>query len=112
MVQDAGSSRPGGAADALVVFGVTGDLSYKKIFPALHNLARRGRLGIPVIGVARGDRTDEWLHEHARQSIAEHGADVDDAATTEVVKSLVFVPGDYQDKGTFERLQAALGDAQ
>ncbi|HUW15827.1 MAG TPA: glucose-6-phosphate dehydrogenase [Actinomycetes bacterium] len=112
MVQDAGSSRPGGAADALVVFGVTGDLSYKKIFPALHNLARRGRLGIPVVGVARGDRTDEWLHEHARQSIAEHGADVDDAATTEVVKSLVFVPGDYQDKGTFERLQAALGDAQ
>ena len=106
------ASRPGAAADALVVFGVTGDLAYKKIFPALHNLARRGRLGIPVVGVARGDRTDEWLHQHARQSIAEHGGDVDDAATDEVQKSLVFVPGDYQDPATFQRLAAAIGDSQ
>jgi glucose-6-phosphate 1-dehydrogenase len=106
------AGRPDNASDALVVFGVTGDLAYKKIFPALHNLARRDRLGIPVVGVARGDRTDEWLHAHARQSIADHGAEVDDAATAEVLKSLVFVPGDYQDKETFERLGAALGDAQ
>ena len=100
--------RPSDACDAVVVFGVTGDLSYKKIFPALHNLARSGRLNVPVVGVARGDRTEDWLRAHIRSSIAEHADHPDSAATDELEKQLVFVAGDYQDPGTFERLTQVL----
>ncbi len=105
------AARPADAADALVIFGVTGDLSYKKIFPALHNLASRGRLGVPVVGVARGDRTDEWLRQHVRDSVRDHGDDSDPAATEELERRLAFVPGDYQDPTTFERLAAAIDGA-
>ncbi|MFZ0322644.1 MAG: glucose-6-phosphate dehydrogenase [Actinomycetes bacterium] len=105
-------SRPADAADALVIFGVTGDLAYKKIFPALHNLARRGRLGVPVIGVARGDRSDDWLRQHVRDSVSAHGSDDDPAATEELESRLRFVPGDYQDPETFERLAKAIDGAQ
>jgi len=105
--------RPADAADALVIFGVTGDLAYKKIFPSLQNLAKRGRLNVPVIGVARGDRTEEWLRQHIRDSVRDHGSATSEApgtqAATEVLeKALAFVAGDYQDPETFERLKTAL----
>lgn len=100
--------RPPEACDAVVVFGVTGDLAYKKIFPALHNLARRGRLGVPVVGVARGDRTEQWLRQHIGSSIAENADDPDAGALADLEKQLDFVPGDYHDPRTFQRLAEVL----
>ena len=94
-------------SDALVIFGITGDLAYKKIFPALHNMAERGRLTMPVIGVARGDRSLEWLQDHVRASVKEHGDNAPDAAT-DLINALSFVPGDYQDPDTFARLEQQL----
>ena len=67
-------------SDALVFFGATGDLAYKKIFPALHSMARRGRLKVPVIGAARSDWSPEEFQSRARDSVAVHG-DASDAAT-------------------------------
>jgi glucose-6-phosphate 1-dehydrogenase len=104
--------RPAGACDAVVVFGITGDLTYKKIFPALHNLAKEGRLGIPVVGVARGDRTEEWLRQHVRSSISEYAETPDAHALDELEKQLDFVPGDYNDPETFERLTEVLKDCE
>ena len=66
-------------SDALAFFGASGDLVYKKIFPALHAMARRGRLDVPVIGVARSDWTLEQFRARARESLAQHGG-VDEAA--------------------------------
>ena len=101
--------RPPDASDAIVVFGITGDLAYRKIFPALHAMAHRGRLDMPVVGVARADRTEQWLRDHIRSSVSDHG-EVDDPAATETLeRQLVFVPGDYNDPATFTRLTDALG---
>ena len=69
----------GPRSDALVFFGITGDLAYKKIFPALHAMARRGHLDVPVVGVARSGWTLERLKERIHASIAEHGG-VDETA--------------------------------
>lgn len=98
-------------ADCLVFFGATGDLARKMIFPSLHALARRGRLEVPVIGVAKDDWNDEQLVARARESIAEHGG-VDEAAFASLASRLRFVGGDYADAGTFSRLRAAMGDAK
>ena len=100
--------RPADASDAIVVFGITGDLAYKKIFPALHAMAHRGRLDMPVVGVARADRSEEWLRDHIRSSISDHGEVEDSAATEAIERQLIFVPGDYNDPATFSRLSDAL----
>ncbi len=65
-------------SDAFVFFGATGDLAYKKIFPALQNMVRQGTLNVPVIGVAKSGWTVEQLRERARDSITKHGGGVDD----------------------------------
>ena len=96
-------------ADALVFYGATGDLAYKKIFPALHSMARHGRLTFPVIGVAKSGWTLEKLIERARASVAEYGGGVDAAAFARFVERLRFVDGDYNDPATFEHLRAELG---
>lgn len=98
-------------ADALVVFGATGDLAYKQIFPALYSMTRRGRLRIPVIGLGRQPWTIEQLHDRARQSIAARG-DVDAAAFAELTNRLGYVPGDYRDDRVFEKLRRALGHSR
>ncbi|MGB2839716.1 MAG: glucose-6-phosphate dehydrogenase [Actinomycetes bacterium] len=105
-------ARSADACDAVVVFGITGDLAYKKIFPALHNIAQAGRLGVPVIGVARGDRTEEWLRDHIRSSVKEHAADPHDAATDELESRLDFIAGDYGDPATFTKLAESLKNFQ
>jgi glucose-6-phosphate 1-dehydrogenase len=102
------SSQP--RSDALVVFGVTGDLAYKKLFPALFALLRRGRLDVPVIGVAHTPMTREQLIERARSSIREHG-DMDDAAFTRFAALLQYLAGDYREAATFTRLNEMLGGA-
>ena len=69
-------------SDALAFFGASGDLAYKKIFPALHAMARRGHLEFPVIGVAKSGWTLDQLKARARESIEKHGGGVNEAAFT------------------------------
>ncbi len=99
-------------SDALVFFGATGDLAYKKIFPALQALARRGRLDMPVVGVGRSSWTRDQLIERARASVTEHGGGPDPDGFPKLVERLDYVDGDYNDDETFRRIRAALGDAQ
>jgi glucose-6-phosphate 1-dehydrogenase len=99
------AERP--ASDALVVFGATGDLAYKKIFPALQRLVRRGRLDMPVVGVARSGWTREQFVERARASVTEHGG-LDDEAFPKLAAQLRYVDGDYNDPATLVRLRAEL----
>lgn len=105
-------ARPADACDAIVVFGITGDLAYKKIFPALHNLAGAQRLDFPVVGVARADRTEQWLRDHIRASISAHAVNPDSSATEELETRLQFVAGDYGDPATFARLSEALASSR
>ena len=98
-------------SDALVIFGITGDLAFKKIFPALQSLIRRGRLDMPVIGVAKSDLSLDGLIDRARASVAEHGGGVDPEAFPRLAKMLRYISGDYADLGTFTRLRTALGGA-
>ncbi|MDQ3211262.1 MAG: glucose-6-phosphate dehydrogenase [Acidobacteriota bacterium] len=100
-----------GRSDALVFFGATGDLVYKKIFPALHALARRGGLDVPVIGVARSDWTLEQFQDRARESIAQHGS-VNDRGLAALMGRLRYIQGDYGDPHTYERLRQELGTAR
>ena len=98
-------------SDALVFFGITGDLAYKKIFPALHAMLKRKTLSVPVIGVARDDYTLQQIKARARASIDEHGGGVDAGAFAELEKRLTYVRGDYSDAQTFKALHEALGGA-
>ncbi|MEZ5319091.1 MAG: glucose-6-phosphate dehydrogenase [Vicinamibacterales bacterium] len=98
-------------SDALILFGATGDLAYQQIFPALQALARRGRLDVPVIGVAKPDWTTDQLRARARESLAAHG-DRDAQAFDRLAARLSYVAGDYRDPATFRRLRSALGRAE
>ena len=102
-------------SDALVLFGATGDLAYRKIYPALRAMIRSGRLVAPVIGVARSGWTLESLRERVRASLREHGDgdDSDGGAAGERLAGLLrYVDGDYRDAATYARLRLALGDAK
>jgi glucose-6-phosphate 1-dehydrogenase len=99
-------------ADALVLFGATGDLCYKKIYPALYHLVRRGRLAAPVIGVARAGWTRDKLVERVRASLAEAVPQRDAAVETKLASLMRYVDGDYRQAKTFQDLRAALGDAR
>jgi glucose-6-phosphate 1-dehydrogenase len=110
-----GSADAGGkpvASDALVFFGATGDLAYKKIFPSLQGMIRCGSLNVPVIGVAKSGWTLEQLRDRARASLKEYGGGVDEAAFTKLVSLLQYIDGDYGDPATFATLRAALGAAK
>jgi glucose-6-phosphate 1-dehydrogenase len=98
-------------SDAFVFFGASGDLAYKKIFPALHNMMRHGELNGPVIGVAKSGWQLENLRERARASIHEHGDGVEDPAFTELLRRMHYIDGDYADQATFAALRKELGDA-
>jgi len=97
-------------SDALVFFGATGDLAYKKIFPSMQAMVKRGFLDVPVIGVARENWTLEQLRARARESLEKHGG-LDPAAFEKLCRLLRFVPGDYTNAATFEKLRAELGNA-
>jgi glucose-6-phosphate 1-dehydrogenase len=99
-------------SDALVFFGATGDLAYKKIFPALQAMAKRGHLNVPVIGVAKSGWTIENLRARARDSIEKHGGFFDDCAFGKLMGLLRYVDGDYNDSTTFEQIRRHLGSAQ
>ena len=95
-------------SDALVFFGATGDLAYKKIFPALQAMARRGKLDFPVVGVAKSGWTREQLIERARSSVSENGGGEDPDAFSKLTAQLRYVDGDYNDPGTFSQLRSEL----
>ena len=98
-------------SDALVFFGATGDLAYKKIFPSLQALAKRGELDVPVIGVARAGWTLEQLRARARDSVEKHGG-LDRVAFEKLSSLLQYVDGDYGDPATFDALRRELGSAK
>ena len=96
-------------SDALVFFGATGDLAYKKIFPALQAMVKRGHLDVPVIGVAKAGWDLDQLKARARDSLEKHGG-VDEAAFAKLCGLLRYVDGDYKDPATFQALRKELGD--
>jgi len=98
-------------SDALVFFGATGDLAYKKIFPALQAMIKRGHLNVPVIGVAKTGWTLDQLKARAQASLQEHGG-IDPDAFAKLSGLLHYVDGDYTDPATFEALRKELSGAQ
>jgi len=97
-------------SDAFVFFGATGDLAYKKIFPALYAMARRDGLDIPIIGMARAGWSLDKLKQRARDSV-EHGGDFDSACFEKLAAQLRYVGGDYTDPATYAKLKQALGNS-
>jgi glucose-6-phosphate 1-dehydrogenase len=104
-MHDAHANRP---ADALVVFGITGDLAKKMTLRSLYRLERRGLLDCPVIGVAVDDWSVERLRDHARAAIAASGEQIDDKVFKRFADRLAYVSGDFGDSGTYERVASAL----
>jgi glucose-6-phosphate 1-dehydrogenase len=98
-------------SDALVFFGATGDLAYKKIFPSLQAMIKRGHLDIPVIGVAKAGWNLEQFRARARDGLEKHGG-IDEAAFATLIGLLRYIDGDYGDPATFAALRKELGNAQ
>src|SRR5262245_46747066 len=97
-------------SDAFVFFGATGDLAYKKIFPALQAMVKRGHLNVPVIGVAKAGWTIEQLRARAKESVEGHGG-LDATAFATLSDLLRYVDGDYRDEATFKAIREQLGTA-
>ena len=97
-------------SDALVFFGATGDLAFKKIFPALYAMTRTGQLAVPVVGVARSAWTVEQFRARARESV-ERAGEVDEALFSRLASHLRYVQGEYEAPGTYVALRTALGHA-
>src|SRR5579863_7878076 len=97
-------------SDALVFFGATGDLAYKKIFPARQAMIKRGNLNVPVVGVAKAGWNVDQLRVRAKDSLEKHGG-IDPAAFEKLSALLRYVDGDYQDPATYEALKKELKDA-
>lgn len=106
-----GGQFNGRHSDALVLFGITGDLAHRKIFPALHELVRKGRLNVPVIGVAKSSLTRDQLVERARDGIKRFGK-LDEEAFLKLVSLFRYVSGDYREATTFDNLRRSLGEAK
>src|SRR5580698_1716131 len=98
-------------SDALVFFGATGDLAYKKIFPALQAMVKRGRLDVPVIGVAKAGWNLEQFRARARDSVEKHGG-IDAEAFAKLCGLFRYVDGDYNDPLTFQAIRQELGGAE
>jgi glucose-6-phosphate 1-dehydrogenase len=99
-------------SDALVLFGVTGDLAHKMVFPALYAMVKRGSLKVPVIGVALPKWNLARLHKRATESIERAGAVDDKPALHHLLSLLKYVGGDYGDPNTFAAIKSALGRAR
>ena len=98
-------------SDAFVCFGATGDLAFKKIFPALHGLVRLGRFDVPIIGVAKSGWNLEQFKEYAKSSIESHGG-VDGESLEKLCSLLQYIDGDYRDPETYGKLCSILCDAE
>ena len=106
------TTPPTPRGDALVLFGITGDLGFKKLLPALYHLAASERLGIPVIGVASSAWTTEDLRARLRAALEAKDVQADPQVLSELEEQLTYVQGDYSDGATYERLADALGDRE
>jgi len=102
---------PAPVSDALVIFGATGDLAFKQIFPALQALVKAGQLTVPIIGVGRSGWKVEQLVDRAKASLDAHGGP-DPEAFPQMARQLCYIDGDYNDPATFQRLREALGKAE
>lgn len=98
-------------SEALVFYGATGDLAFKKIFPALQRMTKAGLLDVPVIGVSRGGWSLEQLQARALESVTAHGGGPDPVAFPKLMQRLRYVEGEYTSPDTFDRLHKELGDA-
>src|SRR5438445_12077996 len=98
-------------SDALVFFGATGDLAYKKIFPSLQAMVKRGHLNVPVVGVAKSGWTTDQLRARAHDSLEKHGG-VNPAAFDKLCGLLRYVDGDYKSPATFQAIRKELGSAR
>ncbi len=96
-------------SDVLVVFGVTGDLAYKMIFPSLYAMVKRNTLNTPIIGVAFEDWTRDQLIARAKESVEKHVDEFDEAVFAALADRLSYVSGDYRIQSTFDGLRDALG---
>ena len=99
-------------SDALVLFGVTGDLAHKMIFPALYAMAKRSDLKVPVIGVALPNWSLERLHKRVTDSIKRSGGIDNKRAFQQLLSLFKYVSGDYKDPNTFAAIKSALGKAR
>jgi glucose-6-phosphate 1-dehydrogenase len=99
-------------SDALVLFGATGDLAHKKIFPAVYALSRRGLLDVPVVGVATSDWNDDQLRAHAESGVKAYGTGYEADSFKHFAAQLHYVRGNYKEASTFTALRNALGTAQ
>ena len=98
-------------SDALVLFGATGDLAHRKIYPALLGMVKRGHLDQPVVGVSRSGWNLEEFRARVRDSLARRTGEVETPAAEKLLGLLRYVDGDYQDVNTFGRLREALSGA-
>lgn len=98
-------------SDALVFFGATGDLAYKKIFPALQAMIKRGHLDVPIVGVAKAGWNLDQFRARAKDSLEKHGG-LDPAAWDKLCRLLCYVDGDYSDDSTFTKVRQELGQAE
>src|SRR5262249_11986228 len=98
-------------ADALVFYGITGDLAFKKIFPALQGMVKRGHLNVPVIGVARSNWTLDQLRQRVRESLEKHGG-VDPEAFEKLSRLLRYASVDYTDPGACRVIHRELKDVR
>ena len=98
-------------SDALVLFGVTGDLAHKMIFPALYAMVKRSALNVPVIGVALPKWSLARLHKRVTDSIKRSGGIDNKRAFQHLLSQLTYVSGDYKDPNTFTAIKEALGKA-
>jgi len=98
-------------SDSIILFGATGDLAEKKLFPALYRLWRDDHIRLPIIGIARRDWSDEVLRGHARATLTATGLAIDESVFAEFAAALTYVRGDYQDPLTFDRIAEALDGA-
>ena len=101
-----------GASDALVLFGATGDLAHRKIFPSLYAMERRGTLHAPVIGLARTAMSDDSMRKRAREGIEQFGSNVDQAVLDRLLARLSYVQVEFDKAETFHGLRQALGNAK
>src|SRR5512141_1588177 len=99
-------------SDALVLFGVTGDLAHKMIFPALYAMVKRGALNVPVVGVALPKWNLPRLHKRVTESIERSGGVDNKRALHHLLSLFKYVSGDYDDPKTFTAIQRALGSAR
>jgi glucose-6-phosphate 1-dehydrogenase len=108
----AGATDSSRSADVLAIFGISGDLARKMTFRALYRLEERGKLDLPIVGVAIDDWDDEALRRHAREAIGASVGDPDEDVFARLAGRLTYVQGNYADAATFERVAAAIEEAR